>query len=118
MTFEEWWYKNAHHMMAHLNEDGTILTRQKVAEIAWENGRFAGIEEAREWTAREWADAPDKDDDLPENAGEMLWAMQGAPDKECICTQLTSIEPTVNPDCPIHGSWTEANIPSGAPDKE
>ena len=40
-----------------------------------------------------------------------------APDKECICTQLASIEPTVNPDCPIHGSWTEANIPSIASDK-
>jgi len=25
-------------------------------------------------------------------------------DTKCICTQLTALEPTVNPDCPIHGS--------------
>ena len=23
---------------------------------------------------------------------------------KCICTQLTALEPTVNPDCPIHGA--------------
>jgi len=77
MTFEEW-------------RDGLYLNlgyddyEKDIAEAAWNEGRLSGIAEAREWTAREWADAPDKDDDLPENAGEMLWAMQGAPDKECL----------------------------------
>ncbi|RPI56357.1 MAG: hypothetical protein EHM49_00605 [Deltaproteobacteria bacterium] len=26
--------------------------------------------------------------------------------KPCICTQLTALEPVVNPDCPVHGSLT------------
>ena len=86
MTFEEWWYKNAHHMMALLNADGTILTRQKVAEIAWENGRFAGIAEAREWTAREWEDALDTPDRTDEEEKFLNNTIRlNASDKTCPC---------------------------------
>lgn len=37
--------------------------------------------------------------------GGCAWRIpSSAAEPRCICTQLTALEPTVNPDCPAHGA--------------